>query len=210
MKITFNMSDYRIEPPLLPKCAIVLHASDEKPLSRVSLLKDDNRLTLFLDEWKEFYASLPFLLDDASSYICNGPWRTDDECDGNYDFVWPDDGFKKERDLHDSLLTTADTWEDVSLQMTRFVIKPIIIRMPNFEVRAFIAVRTYTVDKEGKINPRHSRYGLNLTLQEVITLIRSRGMIQDYMDAHVRRYSVRPSMPPELPPAFIFHRHLFG
>ena len=202
--------DYQIEPPLMPRCAIVLHSSDEKPLSRVSLMKEDNRLTLLLDEWKEFYASLPYLLDDASAYICNGPWRTDDECDDHYDFVWPGDGPKDERDLHDSALTTAEVWQDVSLQMDRFVIKPILIRMPNFEVRAFIAVRTYDVI-EGKINPRaFSRYGLNLTLQEVIMLIHAQDKIKDHMEAYVRAYKLQTAWPNNLPHFFMFHRHLFG
>ena len=200
------MSDYHITP----KCALMLHSSDEKPLSMVSLLKEDNRLSFLLEDWKEFYASLPYLLDDASTYICNGPWREDDEPDENYDFIWSNDGPKDERDLHDALLTTSEVWTDVSLQLKRFVVKPLLIRMPNFEVRLMIAVRKYRLDEEERIKPLAPRYGLNLTLREVIMLINNREKIHCFMDAHERAFSVKPEFPPDLPPVFMYYRHLFG
>ena len=82
--------------PITPKCALMFHASDEKPLTQISLLKEDNRLSFLPSEWEELYGSLPHLLDDASAYIGDGAWRTDDEADDNYDFVWPDDGWNDE------------------------------------------------------------------------------------------------------------------
>ena len=201
-----TMSNHR----LTLKCALVFHASDEESLTKVSLLKEDNRLSFLLSEWKELYDSFPYLLDDASAYIGDGAWRTDEEADDNYDFVWPDDGSQAERDLHDALLTTEEHWVDVSLMMKRFVAKPLLIRMPNFEVRAMIAIRRYCLDEEKRIVPTMSRYGLNLTIKEVITLIRSREEIQSSMDAHERAFSVRPAFPPDLPPEFLYHRHFFG
>lgn len=200
------MSNHRITP----KCALVFHASDEKPLTKISLLKEDNRLSFLLSEWQELYDSFPYLLDDASAYIGDGAWRKDEEPDDNYDFVWPDDGFKAERDLHDAVLTTSEIWVDVSLVMKRFVAKPLLIRCPNYEVRAMIAIRTYCLDEEKRIVPTMSRYGLNLTIKEVIALIRSREKIQSSMEAHERAFSVRPAFPPDLPPEFKYHRHFFG
>ena len=96
------------------------------------------------------------------------------------------------------------------MRMERFVAKPLLIRMPNFEVRAFIAIRRYRLNEEEQIEPTISRYGLNLTIKEVIMLIRSQEKIKSRMEAHKREFSMRPVFPRDLPPQFRFHRHFFA